>query len=166
MRILPPLRPYRRLHDEIDSRKGFCDGRLHQGSLRRSMSSEPDPSSPDLEQELCLSCLHLNGPDAHFCGECGAPLTSYSATAPFESIFAEGHFYRRAVERPESWLVLAGVWFYFGLFALGGAVVIARGTSDPSSLGFGMLITVPSVVIIARSTANFRRIKNLVTRDS
>lgn len=130
------------------------------------MAAESEPTQDALEDaELCLSCLHPNRQNAHFCGKCGAPLTSYSATAPFESIFAEGHLYRAAVENPRHWMVLAGIWFYFGTLALGGILTVVKGLEDWSSLGFGLLILSFSVVIIARSTINFRRLRIPVTRD-
>jgi predicted amidophosphoribosyltransferase len=51
------------------------------------------------ERELCISCLEENEPGAHFCRHCNTPLTSYAATAPFESLFAEGDFWRKAASR-------------------------------------------------------------------
>jgi hypothetical protein len=51
------------------------------------------------ESELCISCLKPNVPGTHFCRHCGTPLTSYAATAPFESIFAEGDMWRKAATR-------------------------------------------------------------------
>mgnify|MGYP007030110215 CR=1 FL=1 len=45
---------------------------------------------------MCISCLKPNMPGVHFCRHCGTPLTSYAATAPFESIFAEGDMWRKA----------------------------------------------------------------------
>jgi len=54
-------------------------------------------SEPEVqESEVCISCLKTNVPGTHFCGHCGTPLTSYAATAPFESLFAEGDFWRKA----------------------------------------------------------------------
>jgi predicted amidophosphoribosyltransferase len=49
------------------------------------------------ERELCISCLQPNPPGTHFCRHCGTPLTAYAATAPFESVFAEGDFWRKAL---------------------------------------------------------------------
>jgi hypothetical protein len=45
----------------------------------------PTPSADAMEHALCLQCLAPNVPTAHFCGDCGAPLSPYAATAPFES---------------------------------------------------------------------------------
>ncbi len=63
--------------------------------------STPTPTARHDEQELeiCISCLKPNTPGTHFCEHCGTPLTSYAATAPFESIFAEGDMWRKAVSR-------------------------------------------------------------------
>lgn len=49
------------------------------------------------EFELCISCLEPNKPGAHFCPKCGTPLSSWSSTAPFESIFAQGDFMRKVM---------------------------------------------------------------------
>jgi len=51
------------------------------------------------ELEVCISCLQTNAPGTNFCRHCGTPLTSYAATAPLESIFAEGNFWRKAVAK-------------------------------------------------------------------
>ena len=50
-------------------------------------------------QELCISCLEPNKPGEHFCRHCRTPLSSFAATAPLESCFAEGDFWRKAIER-------------------------------------------------------------------
>jgi predicted amidophosphoribosyltransferase len=60
-------------------------------------SSAQDEAKSELE--VCISCLKTNSPGTAFCRHCGTPLTSYAATAPFESIFAEGDFWRKAVRR-------------------------------------------------------------------
>ena len=56
-----------------------------------------DPAGQELE--LCISCLKPNVPGTHFCRHCATPLTSYAATGPFESIFAEGDLWRKAASR-------------------------------------------------------------------
>ena len=61
--------------------------------------------------EICISCLQTNSPGEHFCTHCGTPLTSYAATGPFESIFAEGDFIRKAIGNQRwGWLVRALVF--------------------------------------------------------
>lgn len=52
-----------------------------------------------VEQEVCLSCLQLIVPGTHFCPHCGTPLSTYATTAPFESVFAEGDFWRKALSQ-------------------------------------------------------------------
>ena len=83
--------------------------------MPKDPSSSDSSSGENQERELCPSCLAPNAPGAHFCSDCGAPLSSYAATAPFVSLFAEGHAYRQAVEKPRSWIVLLGIWMLFGL---------------------------------------------------
>ena len=72
---------------------------------------------PDIEDEVelpvCLSCLQPNTVEDHFCRKCGAPLDSYAATAPFESIFAQGHVFRGATEGKPRLIVVIGVWLIF-----------------------------------------------------
>jgi hypothetical protein len=62
-----------------------------------------------------------------FCAECGAPMTSYAAIGPFEHIFAEGHVYRQAAERPRSFIAVLGIWIIFGVMALAGAAMLFIG---------------------------------------
>src|SRR5438128_3538672 len=95
------------------------------------MPSEPETPSqasgePD-EKQLCISCMFPNEPSAHFCSKCGAPMSSYAATGPFESLFAEGHVYRQAAERPRSFVVVLGIWIIFGMMALAGAALLFIG---------------------------------------
>jgi len=83
------------------------------------------PSEP--EKQLCASCMFPNELSAHFCVKCGAPMTPYAATGPFESVFAEGHVFRQAAEKPRSLIVVLGIWFIFGMMALAGAVMLFIG---------------------------------------
>ena len=119
---------------------------------------ETPPAATDTsnEKQLCLSCMFPNEPGAHFCAECGAPLTSYAATGPFESIFAEGHVYRQAAERPRSFIVVLGIWMIFGALALTGTMMIAGGRE--SGLGWivvGTFLLLLSLVMIAKTTRNY-----------
>jgi hypothetical protein len=105
------------------------------------MPSEPEessetPSESD-EKKLCVNCMFSNDADVNFCANCGAPMTSYAATGPFEHIFAEGHVYRQATERPRSLFVVLGVWFIFGSMALAGAAILFFG----AEAGFPYLIS-------------------------
>jgi len=65
------------------------------------------------EKPLCISCLHPNAEEAHFCEKCGAPLDSYASTAPFEQIFAQGHAFRAATEGRPRLIVVIGIWLIF-----------------------------------------------------
>ncbi len=70
-----------------------------------------------------------NEVSANFCAECGAPLTSYASTGPFEHLFAEGAAYRQAATRPRKLIVVVGVWLIFGAAILTGVEMLS---------GFGM----------------------------
>src|SRR3954468_17407853 len=89
-------------------------------------SDHEEQSNPEVaeEKQLCANCMFPNYPEAHFCTKCGAPLSSYASTGPFESIFAEGHVYRQAVEKPRSLTVVLGIWILFGLMALTGVMLL------------------------------------------
>jgi hypothetical protein len=124
------------------------------------MSSEPETPSPGssevAEKQLCVSCMFPNEPEAHFCAKCGAPMTSYASTGPFESVFAEGAVYRQAAERPRSLIVVLGIWIIFGAFGLTGLVLVAVGRD--SGLGYvlvGALLIALAVVMIAKTTRNY-----------
>ena len=124
------------------------------------MPSEPEQSSETPgqtdEKQLCVSCVFPNDPEAHFCVKCGAPLSSYAATGPFERIFAEGHVYRQAAERPRSLIVVVGIWVIFGAMALTGVVLVAAGRgSGFVLLVIGALLLVFSIVMIAKTTRNY-----------
>ncbi|MBI5385205.1 MAG: hypothetical protein HZA90_11035 [Verrucomicrobia bacterium] len=125
------------------------------------MPSDPDqsfqPTAEADEKQLCVSCMFPNEPSAHFCAKCGAPLSSYAATGPFESLFAEGHVYRQAAERPRSLIVVLGVWLIFGMMALAGLVVAFMGRDmGIGYTAFGALILAISVVLIWKTTRNYR----------
>lgn len=122
--------------------------------------SEPNQSSPSesaaTERQLCLKCLVPNDVSAHFCSECGAPLSSYAATAPFEHILAEGHTYRQAAESPRSIIVVLGVWLIFGSMALLGIfqLLISRELGAVSIIISAFLLLVSSA-IIWKTTTNY-----------
>lgn len=124
------------------------------------MSPESDNSSQDPaaaeEKQLCVSCMAPNAPSAHFCIKCGAPLSSYASTGPFEAVFAEGAVYRQAAERPRSLIVVLGVWLIFGMTALAGLLVVLLGRD--MGIGytiFGAATLAISVVLIWKSTRNY-----------
>jgi hypothetical protein len=127
------------------------------------MSAIADPEAPldngGAERELCPRCLTPNQSGAHFCSDCGAPLSSYAATAPFESILAEGHIYRSAVERPQKRIVWFGVLVIFGSFGLAGLTLVFIGSALYAALGG--LVVIASVLVIARAVGNRRRTADL-----
>ena len=70
------------------------------------LASDWRPASEDEAKEVfdpqvraCSVCGELNLLTADFCRKCGAPVGSYSALKPVETIFAEGFLYRRAIQR-------------------------------------------------------------------
>lgn len=120
------------------------------------MAPEEDQDLPEsIEKQLCISCMAPNDPSAHFCAKCGAPLSSYASTGPFESIFAEGAVCRQAAECPRKLFVVLGVWLIFGITALAGAAMIAVGTGQEDSFTFvlpGGAMLAFSVAMIWKST--------------
>jgi hypothetical protein len=108
------------------------------------------------EKQLCLNCLSPNSPVANFCGDCGAPLSSYAATGPIESIFAEGHVYRKAVSEPKNVVVLVGVWLLFAPTVAFGLMPLFR-ENEAAWPGAAMaLLLVPiSVAIIWKTTRRY-----------
>ena len=69
--------------------------------------------SPEDDQPLCISCLHPNPEEIHFCEKCGAPLDSYASTAPFEQIYSQGHVFRATTHGRPRFIVVLGVWLIF-----------------------------------------------------
>lgn len=124
------------------------------------MPSEPEQSTePSVEsddRQLCVSCMFPNAPSAHFCAKCGAPMTSYAATGPFESLFAEGHVYRQATERPRGLVVVLGIWFIFGVMALVGVMMLFIGREVGfQSVALGAFVLPISLVIIWKTTRSY-----------
>ncbi len=124
-----------------------------------AMPTEPEPTpqtSPESEEKkLCVSCLFGNDPDVHFCAQCGAPMTSYAAIGPFEQLFAEGHVYRQAAEKPRKFIVVLGVWVIFGMMALAGAgLLFVRAENGVLQLIAGAFMLPVSLVMIWKTTRN------------
>src|SRR5690606_2496321 len=118
---------------------------------------QTEPPFPEAdERELCLACLTPNELSAHFCAQCGAPLTSYAATGPIEYILAEGYAYRRAVERPRSLTVVLGIWLLFGANVpaalLGIAVGSSEGAEGRSMIALCVFMLATSLAILWRAT--------------
>jgi hypothetical protein len=134
-----------------------------------NMSLEPHQDSPESDgKQLCIGCTFPNESSDHFCAKCGAPLSWYAATAPFESCFAEGHVYRQATERPRSLLVIFGVWLLFGMFAFSGIMIcfIGHNVGSPLQIISGTIGLI-SVAVIWKTTRNyFFRRKSDENRDA
>jgi len=126
------------------------------------MPSEPEqtpqtPAESD-EKKLCVNCMFPNDPDIHFCAECGAPMTSYAAIGPFESLFAEGHVYRQAAEKPRSFVVVLGIWIIFGTLALAGAAFLFIGREvGLEYVVIGAFLLPVSLVMIWKTTRSYFR---------
>lgn len=117
-----------------------------------------EPDAPEEERQLCVSCVAPNHPLAHFCSKCGAPLTPYAAIGPFERIFAEGFIFRRAVQKPQKFIVVLGVWICFVLPALAGIIGLLNRSSIRVNI-IGFMFFAPSAVILYLTTRNYFRQK-------
>ena len=132
------------------------------------MSTEAHQDLPEPhEEQLCTSCAAPNEPTADFCVRCGAPLSSFSMIAPFERLFAEGFIYRQAAGHPRSMITVLGVWFIFGMLALGGLLIMSMGFQ---STGGGLVATIVAIVfgaaILAVSlTMIWKTTRNYLTRN-
>ena len=122
--------------------------------MTQDFDPECESISESKEKQLCLSCLSPNEPTAHFCAKCGAPLSSYAATGPFESLLAEGHVYRSAAERPRNGIVVIGMWLIFGTVGLVGGITLARDAEVGSSLTGAVMLLV-AVALLWRTTWNY-----------
>lgn len=125
------------------------------------MTPEPDQAGSIAaddhdERQLCVNCMAPNQTTAHFCTDCGAPLSSYAATGPFEHLFAEGHVYRQAAERPRSLFVVFGVWFIFSAMALAGmGGILLSKPLEVDSILIGTFFMFVSLAMIWRTTRNY-----------
>lgn len=130
-----------------------CDS---QSKMPSETGLNTETASNGTEKQLCLGCLCPNDPAAHFCSDCGAPLSSYAATAPFERIFAEGHVYRKAVGEPRNLIVVLGIWLIFGLTASAGVIFLLNfGSTGIASVLFSGFLIAISVAMIWKSTRSF-----------
>jgi hypothetical protein len=120
------------------------------------LEQTPQPPADLDEKQLCVSCMFPNQPAAHFCAKCGAPLSSYASTGPFEHLFAEGHVYRQATERPHNLVVVLGVWLIFGVTALAGAALLFIGREDGIQYVVAGAFFLPiSLVMIWKTTRSY-----------
>jgi ribosomal protein L40E len=132
--------------------------------MNADTNEKSDATQEIEEQELCAQCMTDNRPGTHFCRKCGAPLSSYAATGPFESLFAEGHVYRRATEQPQRLIVLLGIWLIFGSVALAGTMIAA--TSWGFGLPFGVGLLSLSLFLIAKTSKNYRKRPMTASEDN
>ena len=83
--------------------------------------------------------------------------------APFERLFAEGFIYRQAAGRPRHMITVIGVWFIFGMFALGGVFIMAMPflskvgglVATIVAVVFGAAILAVSFLMIWKTTRNY-----------
>lgn len=75
-------------------------------------------SQPEDEKIVCVSCGLANYPQAHFCVECGAPMSAHSVNDPFDTIKADGWAVRKSQETPRL-IVLIGNWLLFSPAVIG-----------------------------------------------
>lgn len=60
-------------------------------------------------QMLCSGCARPVPQERHFCPHCGAPMSFYATTAPYERVLSEGYAWRRAASRPNL-IIVIGMW--------------------------------------------------------
>ncbi len=124
------------------------------------MKTEPEKNSENTAategSPLCLGCLAPNHTTANFCAKCGAPMTSYAASGPFELLFAEGHVFRQAAEKPKNLVVVLGVWLIFGFLGISGLFMAVVGSgSGVSWVLLGAFYFFTSLAMIWRSTRSY-----------
>jgi membrane protein CcdC involved in cytochrome C biogenesis len=131
-----------------------------------STEAHQDSAEPH-EEQLCTSCAARNEPSADFCVKCGAPLSSFSMIAPFERLFAEGFIYRQAADRPRNLVTVIGVWFIFGMMALGSLIfMVAIFQSTGDGLVATIIATVFGTALLAFSIAMiWKTTRNYLTRN-
>jgi len=83
-------------------------------------------------------------------------MTSYAASGPFEHLFAEGHVFRQAAEKPKNLVVVLGVWLIFGVLGMGGLFIAIIGSgSGVSSVLLGAFVFLISLAMIWRTTRSY-----------
>ena len=114
--------------------------------------------TPEDDQPLCVSCLHPNPEGLHFCEKCGAPLSSYASTAPFEQIYSQGHVFRAAAHGKPCLIVVLGVWLIFLPCIVMAAFIGIQAISYSGSWGtalFFAAIGVLSAAFIYQTTVRY-----------
>ncbi len=129
------------------------------------MEDPHNASEEQPEQILCPSCLLKNSPLAHFCTECGAPLSALSVIGPWERIQATGFVYREAVSGRPKKIILLGIWLLFFPGVISSAFWIGVLLFPPAEDGWSHLGTIALVAgvcaicagILIRATTNYFR---------
>jgi hypothetical protein len=109
--------------------------------------SAPENDTPEIGDDrldgadLCIVCLEELYDGCMQCSKCAAPVIPEAAFTPWESIFAEGFIYRRAVEMPQSLTVVIGIGFLFSVNLLVGLSTLYGGISDSERLYQSLLGT-------------------------
>ncbi|MCX6900349.1 MAG: zinc ribbon domain-containing protein [Verrucomicrobia bacterium] len=114
------------------------------------------------EKQLCPSCIAPNPPAAHFCTDCGAPLDSYAAIGPLESIYAEGFVYRKASDSPRKFIVLLVMWLIFGATGISSIFVmlVLRSEGPPDTMLLCVFSLIISAAILWKTTRNYFKKRN------
>lgn len=85
------------------------------GERKMSTSDLPTANEAEpFEEMLCPHCLKPADPISHFCNACGGPTSMHSAIDPLGQIYTAGHAYRQATGNPVKFIVVLGVWLFFG----------------------------------------------------
>jgi hypothetical protein len=133
----------------------------------------------DPGQPVCLNCMQPTTVGTHFCVHCGAPLTAYATTGPYEQILAGGFAYRQASSSANKPIVLFGMWLLFGpalvillvldLVAVANIRDIVASVKDFSSavrmIAAGVMfggMTYISAALLYKTTKNYLAHKNVV----
>lgn len=121
------------------------------------------PPTPKDERELCPHCLSQNVPGTNFCRQCGSPLNAFAAIGPWERLFAEGHIYRTAVNKPHRFIVLLGIWLIFLPTALVGFSMAFHSVEHAGRTGWadgierilGFGLSALAAFIVLKATRNY-----------
>jgi undecaprenyl pyrophosphate phosphatase UppP len=74
----------------------------------------------------CSSCGTINDTNVSFCTQCGSPIGIAATTDPFQTVVAEGFFYRQVSQHVRNPIVVLGIWLLNGLFFLLGTCLIVK----------------------------------------
>lgn len=127
---------------------------------------------------VCPHCAGENHPNAVLCRHCQGPMISAASTDPLRSISARGDVFSRAASRPQSRVVLIGMWVLFGSLILwflsclrpwmaipNGAWTMKHVYTLLAALGFTALLCALPVAILWRTTRNYLRYQRQVAEE-